>query len=125
MPNTHTAGELKACPNPWCDKACVPVSLKRGDCYANGYLVRCRSCGLEGSYIAAIAQTSIFVKTDQQAEAEARDAWNTRAVDTEMLEALKALLNEIGKSACAGTILDSAAAGAAFSAIAETEARRA
>ena len=37
---------------------------------------------------------------------------------------VRCLLDEIGKSACADTILDSAAAGKAFAAIAEVEGRR-
>lgn len=59
-------------------------------------------------------------------EAEALTAWNTRAVNShhELIEALRGLLDEIGKSACADTILDSAAAGKAFAAIAEVEGRR-
>ena len=53
-------------------------------------------------------------------------AWNTRAVNShhDLIEALRGLLDEIGKSACADTILDSAAAGKAFAAIAEVEGRR-
>ena len=42
----------------------------------------------------------------------------------ELIEALRGLLDEIGKSACADTILDSAAAGKAFAAIAEVDGRR-
>ena len=42
----------------------------------------------------------------------------------DLIEAFRGLLDEIGKSACADTILDSAAAGKAFAAIAEVEGRR-
>ena len=41
-----------------------------------------------------------------------------------LVEALRGLLDEIGKSARADTILDSAPAGKAFAAIAEVEGRR-
>lgn len=58
-------------------------------------------------------------------EAEALTAWNTRADSHHRLvEALRYLLDEVGKSACADTILDSAAAGKAFAIIAEMEGRR-
>lgn len=58
-------------------------------------------------------------------EAEAIATWNTRADSHHrFVEALRYLLDEVGKSACADTILDSAAAGKAFAIIAEMEGRR-
>ena len=78
-----------------------------------------------GKYSTRAHQHGI-AETEESARAEALTAWNTRAVNShhELIEALRGLLDEIGKSACADTILDSAAAGKAFAAIAEVEGRR-
>ena len=67
-----------------------------------------------------------FHLVNDEEAAALRDLLNTRAVNShhELIEALRGLLDEIGKSACADTILDSAAAGKAFAAIAEVEGRR-
>lgn len=64
-------------------------------------------------------------KTDAQITKKALFRANTRADSHHRLvEALRGLLDEIGKSGCADTILDSAAAGKAFVVIAEVEGRR-
>ena len=65
------------------------------------------------------------VRSMQPEDIHPIDAWNTRADSHhDLIEALRGLLDEIGKSARADTILDSAAAGKAFAAIAEVEGRR-
>lgn len=62
--------------------------------------------------------------TDEEVEATA--AFVHQAVNSHhrLVEALRYLLDEVGKSACADDILDSAAAGKAFAIIAEMEGRR-
>lgn len=59
-------------------------------------------------------------------EGEALAALIVQAVNSHhrLVEALRYLLDEVSKSACADTILDSAAAGKAFAIIAEMEGRR-
>ena len=76
MPNTHTAGELKACPNPWCNSINRPLLAGTGlDEDHRRWVVRC-GCGI-----------STF---RHPTESEAVKRWNHRPVDTELLEALKA-----------------------------------
>ena len=77
--------------------------------------------------VSCIAQVQQIAGDDrEQSERRRLTAFIVQAVNShhDLIEALRGLLDEIGKSACADTILDSAAAGKAFAAIAEVEGRR-
>ncbi|WP_409233837.1 Lar family restriction alleviation protein [Novosphingobium sp. MMS21-SN21R] len=82
MPNpTHTPGELKACPICRDD----PLIRNRGGAWG----VNC--AGSDPSHLIWVYGAT---------EAEAITAWNTRTVDTELLEALKALVEIVDDQLC-------------------------
>lgn len=84
---THTPGELKACPFCGADERRIGQATMRAD-YLTIYSVECYDCGAE-------------IADDESQEAADRH-WNTRTVDTEPLEALKAVLSELEHKGCDG-----------------------
>lgn len=79
-----------------------------------------------GGLVCAALPWPTEIESGDYSRVEANAAFIVQAVNSHhrLVEALRGLLDEIGKSARADTILDSAAAGKAFAAIAEVEGRR-